>query len=127
MRQDGLRHTDEAEEVDVEDALVLSDGTFFGGTGCTGTRIVDQDVEPPEPLDHAPHHRANRLVTGHVEVEERYPVAPGDTRCVPARSDYLETGRDERERGCLPDARGRARHERHRLGCGHFRTSESII
>src|SRR5438105_11321964 len=116
LRQDGLRHTDEPEEVDVEDALVLSDGTFLGGTRCTGTCIVDQDVEPPKPLDHAPDHRAHRLVTGHVEVEERYPVALGDTRCLPARSDYLETGFDERDRSCLPDTRGRARYERFRVG-----------
>src|SRR5207249_5699618 len=98
LRQDGLRHADEAEEVDVEDALVLSDGTFLGGTRCTGTCIVDQDVEPPESLDHAPDHRADRLVAGYVEGEECYPVALGHTRCLPARSDYLETGFDERDR-----------------------------
>src|SRR5205085_704974 len=122
VRQDGLRHADEAEEVDVEDALVLSDGTFLGGTRCTGTCIVDQDVEPPEPLDHAPDHRPDRLVTGHVEVEEGYPVTLGDTGCLPARSDYLETGFDERERCSLPDPRGRARHERYWLGCCHLAT-----
>ena len=43
-----------AEEVDVEDALVLGDGAFLGGPGCAGARVVDQHVEPPEPLDHAP-------------------------------------------------------------------------
>ena len=95
---------DDPEEVDVEDALGLGDGAFLGGTRCTGSRIVDQDVEPPEPLDHAPDHCADRLVTGHIQVEERHPVALGDTRCVSARSDHLETGLDERERGGLPDA-----------------------
>ena len=43
------------------------------------------------------------------------PSVRGDARGVPARSDHLETGLDERERGCLPDAGGRARHERYRL------------
>jgi hypothetical protein len=31
VRQDGLRHADESEDVDVEDALVLLDGAFLGG------------------------------------------------------------------------------------------------
>ena len=30
LRQDGLRHADHAEDVDVEDALVLRDGGFLG-------------------------------------------------------------------------------------------------
>ena len=55
----------------------------------------------------------DRLVAGHVEVEERDPVGRGDTRRVPAGPDHLETGLDERERGRLPDARGRAGHESH--------------
>ena len=32
VRQDGLRHPDETEDVDVEHALVLSDREFLGGT-----------------------------------------------------------------------------------------------
>jgi hypothetical protein len=56
VRQDRLRHADEAEEVDVEDALVLGDGAFLGGTRGAGAGVVDQDVEPPEPLDHVSDH-----------------------------------------------------------------------
>ena len=67
--------------------------------------IVDQDVDPPEPLDHlldGP--RCDRLVAGHVEVEERHAARDAVTRGVAARSDHVEPGLDERERGCLPDA-----------------------
>ena len=104
MRQDSLRHADETEEVDVEDALVLGDGAFLGGTRCTCARIVDKDVDPSEPLDHAADQRANRLVAGHVQIEERHTALRGDSRGVAARSDHVETGLDERERGCFPDA-----------------------
>ena len=104
VRQDGLGHADDAEDVDVEDALVLCDGAFLGGARCADTGVVDQDVDPPEPLDHLLDHGADRLVTGHVEVEERHTVARGDSRGVAARSDHLETRFDQRERGRLPDA-----------------------
>ncbi len=57
VREDRLRHPDEPEEVDIEDALVLGDGAFLGGPGCAGARVVDQHVEPPESLDHAPDRR----------------------------------------------------------------------
>ena len=59
------------------------------------------------------------VVTGHVEVEERHPGERGDARGVAAGADHLETRRDQRERGCLPDAGGRTRHERHRPSCRH--------
>ena len=117
VRQDRLRHPDEAEDVDVEDALVLGDGALLGGAGCADAGVVDQDVDPPEPLDHVPDRRADRLVAGDVEVEERHTGERGDARRLPARADHLETGRDEGGRGRPPDARGRARHERYRLGC----------
>ncbi len=116
VREDRLRHPDEPEEVDIEDALVLGDGAFLGGPGCAGARVVDQHVEPPEPLDHAPDRGADRLVTGHVEIEERDAVDWSDAGRLPARADHLETGRDEGEGGCIPDARGGARHERYWLG-----------
>jgi hypothetical protein len=108
-----------AEDVDVEEPLGLGDGAFLGGTGGTGTRIVDQDVQAPEPLDHLLDHGGDRLVTGHVEIKERHPVGRGDSRGVAAGSDHLEARVGERERGGLADARGRTCHQRHRPSCCH--------
>src|SRR6266568_5073499 len=92
---------------------------FLRGPGCAGARVVDQHVEPPEPLDYTPDRRADRLVTGHVEIEERHLVQRRDARGVPTRADHLESGIDQRERGCFPNARGGARHECYWLSCCH--------
>jgi hypothetical protein len=79
VRQDGLRHADEAKDVDVEDPLVLCDRNLLGSTRCADPGIVDEDVESPEPLDHPLDDGGDRLVTGHVEIEERHTVTMGDS------------------------------------------------
>src|SRR5207237_10402020 len=62
VREYRLRHPDEPEEVDIEDALVLSDRAFLRGPGCAGARVVVQSVERPGPLNPATCSVVHRLV-----------------------------------------------------------------
>ena len=48
MRQDGPGHADQADDVDVEDALRLGDGAFPGGAGGAGTGVAGQDIDAPD-------------------------------------------------------------------------------
>ena len=48
---------------------------FLGGTGGADAGVVDQDVDSPEPLDHLLDHGADRLLAGHVKIEEHHTVA----------------------------------------------------
>jgi hypothetical protein len=59
VRQDRLGHAHEAEDVDVEDALVLGDGAFLNGARVAQAGVVDQDVDAPEPVDHLLDHGAD--------------------------------------------------------------------
>jgi hypothetical protein len=60
--KDGLGHPHEAEDVDVEDALVLGDRAFSDGTRVAESGVVDQDVDAAERLDHLLDHRGDRRV-----------------------------------------------------------------
>ena len=102
--QDGLCHAHHAEDVDVEDLLVLREGAFLNGTDCAHAGVVDQDVNPPELVDHLLDRGGDRLVTAHVEVDERHTVERGDARGVAACADHVETRSGQRERCCPPDA-----------------------
>src|SRR5579859_8109760 len=62
------------------------------------------ELSSAAPGDDITDQRANRLVAGHVEVEERHSGVRGDTRGVAAGADHLETGLDEGEGGSLADA-----------------------
>ena len=88
--------------------------SFLGGARCAETGVVDQDVDPPGPLDHLPDRGVDRRVTGHVQVEEPHTVdrvTLAVFRLVPATS---KAAFGQRAGGRPPDTRGRARHERHR-------------
>ena len=115
VRQDRLGHPDDAEDVDVDDLLVLRDGELLGGACGADAGVVDQDVHPAEPRDHVLDRGGHGGVAGDVEVQERQARRAGDAGCVAARPDHLEPGVDQAEGGLLADARGGARHERHRL------------
>ena len=77
MRQDSLRHADDAEDVDVKEALGLYDRVFLRSTCRADAGVVDQDVEAPEALDYLLNHAGYRPVTGHVEIEKRHTVVMG--------------------------------------------------
>ena len=94
----------QAEDVDVEDALRLDDRVFLGSARRADAGVVDQHVEPPEPLDHLLDHGGHRLIAGHVEVEVGHPAARGDPGRVPARSDHLEARVGQCQSGRLPDS-----------------------
>jgi hypothetical protein len=104
VRQDGLGHAHHTEDVDVEHVLGLRDGDFLNGADCAHAGVVDQDVEPPEPLDHLPDRGRDRRIAGHVEIEESHAVERVDARGVAARADHVEPCCDQRECGCFPDA-----------------------
>ena len=52
MFKDGLGHPHEAEDIDVDDALVLGDRAFLDGTRVAESGVVDQDLDAAERLDH---------------------------------------------------------------------------
>src|SRR5436305_601367 len=66
LRQDSVRHADDAEDVDVKEPLSLYDRVLLRSTSRANTGVVDQDVEAPEPLDYPLNHAGHRPVTGHV-------------------------------------------------------------
>ena len=61
-------------------------------------------TSPPEPLDHLLDRGGDRLVTGHIEVDERHTVERGDARGVAACAGHVETRCDQCERGVPADA-----------------------
>ena len=119
MRQDGLRHADDAEDVDVEDRLGRGYRILLGGARRADTGVVDQHIDSPEPLDYLTDRRGDRVVTGHVEVQEGHTLHRGELCGVAARSDHLEPCLDKGGRSRLADACCAARHECYRPICRH--------
>jgi hypothetical protein len=52
VRQHCVCHPHQAEDVGVEDFSGLVDRTLFTGADRADACVVDQDVDPTEPLDH---------------------------------------------------------------------------
>jgi hypothetical protein len=113
VREDLLGHPDHAEEVHIEHALGLFEGALLSGTPGADTSVVDEHIDPPELGDDLIDEDRHRLVAGHVEGQERDPVGCRDTGRVPARSDYVEAGVDERGSRSRTDARRCAGHQGH--------------
>jgi hypothetical protein len=49
-----FHHAHAAEDVGVDGRFGLRDGAFVGRAHRADAGVVDQDVDPPEPLDHLP-------------------------------------------------------------------------
>jgi hypothetical protein len=105
VRQDGLRHTDDTEDVDVQDALGLGDGVLLHGARRADARVVDQDVDAPEPVDHLCDRSGGRVVAAHVEIEVRHTGGRSESGGLAAGSDHLVTRRDEGAGRLLADSR----------------------
>jgi hypothetical protein len=115
VRQHRFRHADDAGKADVEQILSPSQGTLLCGTGHADAGIVDQDVEPTEPLHYLLDRGIDRAVIGHIEVDERHAAVLGDTRDIAARADHREARMGKCQRGRRSDTRGRTCHQRHCL------------
>jgi hypothetical protein len=111
--QDRLGHPDHPEEVHVEHALGLFDGTLLGGAPGADSSVVDEHIDPPEPADHLIDEIRHRLLAGDVEVEERDLVAGHGVGRLATRSDHVEPSRHECGGRRLTDARRRTCHEGH--------------
>jgi hypothetical protein len=91
VRQDSIGHADDAKDVDVEESLGLGDRTFLARPRGAHAGVVDQNIDPPELRDYPLDKEGDRVVTCHVEVEERHPLAAGQSLGVAAGPDDVET------------------------------------
>ena len=53
VRQDGVGHPDDTEDVDIENGLRFADGALLGRADHAHAGVVDQDVDPAELFDHS--------------------------------------------------------------------------
>jgi hypothetical protein len=80
VRQDGARHSDESEEICLEDRSSLFDRALFrAGRGDPQAGVVHEQVDTSVQPHHVFDDRFDRFIAGHVEAQhlERPPTAMG--------------------------------------------------
>jgi hypothetical protein len=107
-----LHHPDHTLDVDVEHAADCLDVDLFDGATKGIARIVDQDVEPPVPLEHGPNRRLDRRLVGDVERERHRHAAAIELSRPAGRRDRPVARSGERRRRRQADSCTATTHRR---------------